>query len=103
MSDCLDRPTESRVEAVWTSAWETVLKAGERDDANCNYEGAEDQQMEHGTAREGASYSIVTVLQALIPNEVKQHVGIPWAAILDVVEEAVERLFCTAALKELEN
>lgn len=56
------------------SAWKIVLSVEECDNANCDYERAEEQRVESVSDPGKANNSIDAVLQEFIVDEVKQQV-----------------------------
>lgn len=76
-------------DATSTSASEAILNAGNSDDANRDFQGAGEQQVEPGPLLGDKDGSSATTLQEVIADEVKSQVVNALAPILDIVEEAV--------------
>lgn len=57
------------MEAQSTRAWDTILKAGKRDDAKCYYEAIGKLQVEPGTTLANADRSIDTKRQDMITDK----------------------------------
>lgn len=81
------------MDATSTSAWETILNAGKRDDPNCDYQRVEEQKEEPKPTLEVEEDSMANAIQEVIADEFKQKMAYALAAIPGHIEEAVEHLF----------
>lgn len=99
MSASSEFATKGNVGFKSTSDFETILKAGKRDSANCDCERAEEQQVEPATAPQDADDSMATVIQKVIVDEVKQQFQNKFAVIMKLFEKAAEQLLHAAALR----
>lgn len=68
------------MDATQKRAWKSILNNGKGDEANSDCDGVEKQQVEPRTAPKDIDESIVTALQELIVDKVKQQVKFALAA-----------------------
>lgn len=88
MSARSEVPTKDNIDVMSTRAWESALNADERDDTNQDYGEVEEQQVKPGPAPEEENDFIVTSLQEMIANGVKQQVENRFVAIAEMVEKS---------------
>lgn len=88
-------PTKHKMKAPSKSGSETILNHKQSGDASIHCQGAEVQPGGPGPVPEYENISIINALQGVFRDEVQSQVASSLEEILDMLEEAVEQLFCT--------
>lgn len=88
-----EMPMKGNTKVTSTNAWEAILNYGKRGDANCFFQGGEEQHLEPGPAPEDKHELLAPALQEMIVSEVKSQVADALAAVSELVGEAVVHLF----------
>lgn len=96
--DRSEPPPKGKKEAMTTSAGETTMKAERSSNANPYRKKIEEQQMEPGTAPEKNEGLIAIRLRGVTADEVWSQAANMLEKIPEMVEEAVEQLFCASTI-----